>query len=258
MTFLTASADCPSCGSQHKAKPFCIYENGVHCFSCGYTKSYDRTFSIAQETRTKNTNFPELNEMKSHNFSLDNLQWLNKYYVTPELVRKHSIYEAPDGALIFCVTKDGEVVHYQKRYIRENRLILSYGPKTPLITSIGSDTVAIVEDPLSGIRVGEHCDSVCLWGTKTSYEFLKSLLNYKKILVWLDNDHTKQTNSGQVAAKKICNMLESVIRLRLRRYGFGGLEVPEVVNCVTSCDPKCYSPSEIKIIVEGEYVYTAE
>ena len=252
MTFLQSYRECPQCGDNHKGKPFCTYEDGYHCFSCGYTKSYDRSFSV-REQRT--IDIPGLTDVKSimSAFSLENQLWLNKYFITQQEINKYNIKEAPDGALIFCNVENNVVKHYQKRYNTVPRRILSCGKKEPSISSIESDSVAIVEDYISHIRVGRYIDTVCLWGTKCSYDFLKGLLNYKNILVWLDNDNTKEINSGQESAKKICNILNSVLALKIRRYGFGNIDLPKVKLVVTDKDPKAYSPSEIKLILENNH-----
>ena len=249
MTYLSSHKECPSCGDNHKGNPYCLYENGAHCFSCGYTKSYDRSFSI-QESRK--VSIPELPNLKSRmeEFTLENQLWLNKYYITKDHVGQYHISEAPDGALVFCnIDNNGDVTHYQMRYNTIPRRILSKGPKTPSISSIEASTIVLVEDYLSHIRVGELFDTACLWGTKASYDFLKSLLPYTTILVWLDNDSQKEINSGQIAAKKICKMLESILRLERRRFGFGGRQLPTIINIATDNDPKVYSPSEIKNIL---------
>ena len=252
MTYLTNSADCPSCGDQHKGKPYCTYENGVHCFSCGYTKSYDRTFSISESKIPAILAEPNAKSNPAE-FSLENLAWLNKYYISNDDIRKHHILEAENGALIFCTIQDNKIVHYQTRLNKPTRIILSHGTKIPAKSSIESDIVVLVEDFISYIRLSEICDVICLWGTKTSYEVLNSLLNYANILVWLDNDYSKQTNSGQENAKIICKNLSNILQFKLKKFGFGDIQLPKVTNIVTSSDPKCYSPSELRQIL-GSYL----
>lgn len=248
MTYLSSSSECPKCGGNHKGKPFCAYENGYHCFSCGYTKTYDRTYSIFEQRKLSIPEFPDnsLLKCKMDDFTLINKLWLNKYYITKDDVIKYNIQEAPNGALIFCAVINGEVAHYQTRLNTTPRYITSKGQKVPAVSFTDSSTIVLVEDFVSHIRVGKYFDAACLWGTKASYTFLESLLSYTKILVWLDNDAQKETNSGQIAAKKICNSLESILSYKNRRYGFGNINLPVVMNMVTDADPKYYSPSELE------------
>ena len=110
-------------------------------------------------------------------------------------------------------------------------------------------TVVLVEDYLSAVRVGQHYDTYCLWGTKCSYEFLKELFDsYETVLVWLDNDGTKETNSGQVAAQKICKMANSILSYKNRKRL---TPLWAVKNVLTENDPKTFSDTEIREILEG-------
>lgn len=261
MTFLTSSADCPSCSNQHKGKPFCTYENGVHCFSCGYTRSYDHGFTI-QNGRNVNpmrTEFPNCITDPAK-FSLVNLKWLTKYYVDATLIRKFRIAETKNGGLILPYYKDDALVCSQTRWNTEPRMIISHGAKVPALFAIReSRTLVIVEDFISAIRCAEHCHSVCLWGTKVSYDYLKLWFKqYDTILVWLDNDYTKQTNSGQIAANKICNMLNDILQSNNRRYGFGRVQEKTIRRVVTDCDPKAYSPSELNEAIGATHATPAK
>ncbi len=251
MTYLSSDKACPSCGDNHKGKPFCTYENGVHCFSCGYTIKYDRSFA-ARENRP--VEIPEIPDacFNPSKFSVNNLIWLNKYFITINDIYKYNIAESSDGALIFSNMENQQVTHYQLRYNTVPRVIRSHGKKIPSISSVGALTIVLVEDYISHIRVGRSFDTACLWGTKISYDWLETILHYENIVIWLDNDKDKEINSGQEAAKKICKMLNRVIQLKQGKFGFGGIRVPKVHIKITDNDPKCYSDSEIEEIL-GEF-----
>ena len=254
MSFLSSHASCPSCGGGHRGRPFCIYPNGYHCFSCGYSKNADRSFSY-QDTRPSIPEQPEC-EWEPTRFSLENRQWLMKYYIEDELIRKYRIGQTAQGALLFPYIVGGIVVCYQTRLNGVTRRIQSFGAKAPALFLGGNDTLVIVEDFLSAIRIAEHADSVCLWGTKAPFLSLQEWASqYAIILVWLDNDAAKETNSGQIAANKICKTLNSVLSFNNRKYGFGGRAKVIVKNIITDNDPKEFSPSEIKQIIGAEIDY---
>lgn len=250
MTYLSSSKECPNCSDQHKGKPFCTYENGVHCFSCGYTKSYDRSFTPNREIQAHKANFPDACFDPSK-FSVSNLKWLAKYYVDAAVIRKYLIAETSNKGLVFPYFKDGQLICYQQRWNVEPRLIVSRGSKIPALFAVREpQTLVIVEDFISAIRCAEHAHSVCLWGTKASHNDLKKwFATYSTILVWLDNDMNKETNSGQEAAKKICNTLYSILHSNNKRYGFGNVGQKTIKLVVTDCDPKVYSPSELRHII---------
>lgn len=259
MTFLTSSSDCPSCGSQHKGKPFCVYENGAHCFSCGYTKSYDHSYTMARDVQIHRTSFPDAC-FDPAQFSITNLKWLAKYHVDAATIKKYLIAETRNGGLILPYFKDGQLMCYQTRWNVEPRLIVSRGSKIPaLFTILESRTLVIVEDFISAIRLADHVHAVCLWGTKAPYLYLKMWFKqYDNILVCLDNDKDKKTNSGQEAAKKICNTLNSILQSNNKRYGFGQSDDKTIKLVVTDCDPKCYSPSELKQLIGATHASPAK
>lgn len=252
MTYISSSSDCPRCGSEHKGKPFCIYPNGYHCFSCGLSKNADRSFII----RDIHPNIPKFPKClwEPSAFTLSNRAWLLKYFVDDSDIRKYHIGQTEDGALLFPYIDNKEVVCYQTRLNLTSRIIKSYGEKTPALYSIGAKTLVIVEDFISAIRIAEHTDSVCLWGTKAPFLSLKEWCRkYSNILVWLDNDESKKTNSGQIAAEKICKTLKSILSFNNRKWGFGGAPEVTIRNIVTKEDPKCHTNSEIKEIIGAQH-----
>lgn len=258
MKAINGSIECPKCGSSHKAKCFYIFENGYYCFSCGFSKSSDRSFSF-REIRAHNPDFPELTEFtnNTNKFSIIVLKWLAQFHITLESMKKHNILYCEDDSLIYQNIQDGKVIGYQRRWLGGERKIITKGPKSPFLIP-GNQTkpnqIVLVEDYLSAIRVhnSDNASVVCLWGTKIEYSYLKELFNeYEKCLVWLDNDTTKQTNSGQEAANKICKMAENIIYYKNRhRYTHD----QTVINIATDLDPKYYSDSEIKQIIKGALV----
>ena len=96
------------------------------------------------------------------------------------------------------------------------------------------NTVIIVEDILSAIKVGRVMPCIALRGTnlnkKQKSEILK--LCKKRIGLWLDSD-----GAGRVAAGRIF-------------YKF--IAVRQVKKCVSKHDPKCYTKRAIKEKLENE------
>lgn len=246
MKAISNARECPSCGGGHKTKPFCLYENGWFCFSCGYTKAADRGYSI-QVRLPLIPEFPDACPDFSK-FSLEAQLWLTKYNIDEKATKEYGIYYCNDNSLILTNNKEGEQLFYQKRNMKE-RFITSYGTKRPHLLAGVGDLLVIVEDVISAIRVHQAgFSSICLWGTKLSYEDLCDWFKkYDKCLVWLDNDKEKQTNSGQEAAAKIIKMGTSVLK---NKYGFS-IGSKEIVNVVADEDPKCYSNTSIREFIRG-------
>lgn len=245
------SRECPFCGGNHKSRPFCEYEDGYHCFSCGANKRSERGFSVSTKQRMDIPEWPDA-ESNPDAFSIPALTWLAKYYITPELIRQHNIMCLGD-TLIFPHIKDGALINYQTRNVI-NRVITTSGEKIPMLlhTQFGSDTLIIVEDFISAINVSKSHNVLCLWGTKLNFEEIKYYTSiFNKFYVWLDNDHEKAVNSGQIAALKICKMLQSSIQYINRQYAFNMATSKRVYNITTAEDPKCYTSIEINEAIKG-------
>lgn len=255
MKALANYAICPQCSGGHKSRPYCEYENGAYCFSCGYTKVSDRSFTPSREIQTDNPYYPELEDCINNysQFSLPILQWLTKHHVSEKHVQKYDIMQHKDGSIIYPnIQREGAektIIGYQRRWLGGERKIITKGLKSPSFYNTNKErTIAIVEDFLSAIRVAGGVNSCCLWGTKLPFRLASQLVcDYDKIYVWLDNDTIKEVNSGQEAAIKICKLLEDVIHYKnKRRFSHN----QKVINIVTEQDPKFYVDSGIKEILK--------
>lgn len=250
---LSSSKSCPHCGDNHKGKPFALYNDGYHCFSCGTSKRAIRNFRTTQLKTSHGIEMPELTRNPSM-FSLPVLKWLKQYHVTDELIYKYNIAEALDNSVITPVLQNDKVVMYQRRWL-DPRRIMTYGNKKPFIASSSKcDTLVIVEDFISAIRVGEVVDCYCMFGTSLSYEILKKLVSeYAIIVIWADGDIP-----GQRAAAKLLDTLNRIISNRSRYRAFSPSTNNIIYNIVTEKDPKLYTNSEIHNYIRGNNEKTSK
>jgi hypothetical protein len=239
MKALSNHAECPSCGGGHKSKPFCLYENGWHCFACGYTKSSDRSFTPALD---KHKHIPDLPPHTNNIslFSLSALEWLRKFNISDDDIYQYKIYSCTDDDSLLFVNNTG----WQSRNI-QTREIKTGGFKSPLLLEVDSDICIIVEDYISAINIHKAgYNVICLWGTKISYAELSRFKQFKTFYTWLDNDKSKKTNSGQEAAAIIGATIKSLFYEEKTRYGFT-LNNYKWGNIITDKDPKYYLKNEI-------------
>lgn len=248
MKALANSATCPNCGGGHKSKPFCTYEDGYHCFSCGFSKRGDRSFSVREQLTVEAPGYPDDIIRQPCNFGVQNLKWLYERGLTDSDIQEFSIGEHDDHLILPCII-DNILVHYQRRRINP-RVITTHGEKHPLLTeSANKNSLVIVEDLISHIRVVKNgYTSLCLFGTKMLYEDVQKFSEYRNILVWLDNDHMKETNSGQIAAKKICKSFDNVLSYKYRQRSFSTKDYT-IKNIVTDKEPKEMLNSEIRRVL---------
>lgn len=249
---LSNRKECPNCGDDHKSRPFCIYDNGEHCFSCGYTKTRDRLpkYVDKKELSTDVVNFPSNATRDPAKFSIEALMWLAEYNISSTEIYEHGIlFCGDDNSLVFVnKDKDGMIVGWQKRQMK-SRYITGTGTKTPtLLSSVNNtNTLVIVEDYISALRVSYTHDSLCLWGTKLNYaKMIECFDNYDTLVLWLDNDADKDINSGQEAAKVILDAAKYCVM----RWDSKRLYNPKkMYNVVSDKDPKYYLDLEIKHII---------
>lgn len=240
--------NCPHCGDDHKGKPFAVYEDGYHCFSCGATKRAEYNFLKPRPTTASDITLPDDLEYNPVKFSTDILSWLMQYHLTDKQIRAHNIIQSGHDSIVMPVVVNDTIVMYQQRWFDSVRRIMTYGTKQPMFIGRGSDTMVIVEDYISAIRVGEVVDTCCMFGTSLPYDVLQDIVkNYKNVLVWADGD-----TAGQQAAVKILTKLNRIAYQvsKYRAYG-DGLD-KHIKNIYTERDPKCYVSSDIINIIEGK------
>lgn len=240
-----SSKDCPNCGSDHKSKPFCIYEDGFHCFSCGHTKRSQRDFVQTRTAVHADLEMPTIERVAS-NFSVALLKWLRSYHVTDELIYKYHIYESDNQSVILPTIINNEIVSYQQRWFSPRR-IMSYGPKISHILSDKHDTIVIVEDFISAIRVHENnVDVCCMSGTNVKYDTLKQIVrDYNNIILWADGDAP-----GQRAANKLQTKITTLINKHNLYTAFDTNNNKDVRNILTEHDPKYYTNTQIQQIIK--------
>ncbi len=251
MKALENSSICPQCGGGHKSKPFCLYDNGYFCFSCNYSKSSDRSFSITRSIQVQIPDFPDAIRNYS-DFPITVKRWLLERGIGEDLCRKHSIMCCGDNSVIYVNLDDeGQLISYQRRWVDSTeRRIITKGVKTPtLFNEADGGFLVVVEDYLSAIRVAEQYASLCLWGTTLNHSYIKEICKqYDKVFVCLDNDHEKEINSGQEAAKILVQKIQKEMNNSFYYRGFT-LFSKECVNVLADHDLKYYTDSEIRNII---------
>lgn len=254
---ITKSSDCPHCGAGHANQCYVIYDNGEHCFSCGYSKSTNSNNFAFKPSPTifKQLIFPDGVTNNYNEFSLDILKYLNKYYINKNEIYQNKVMFVPyqsfttkaglsfSGESLLFLNKDDTLVYgYQRRFF-PNKNIISVGDfNIPCVLNprqFNNDTICVVEDYISAVRLSEFIPSLCLFGTSLKSSGLTKILEFKNIILWLDGD-----NPGQQAAKKISLKLCDIIKYNQRRTPYKPLNYT-INNIATDLDPKCYSNTEL-------------
>jgi DNA primase len=160
-------------------------------------------------------------------------RWLEKYGITErEILVNHIQWSALHERLYFPIFDIyGNLCLLQGRYFGASNEAPRYSTRGLANTvlhwiGIPADTVVVVEDVLSAIKVGRICCAMPLFGSTISVERIIALSSrFKQLVVWLDRDKAKYA-----------------LKARLRASSY----FDEVRTIITEKDPKCYSDQEIK------------
>lgn len=214
---------CPRC---HSRDNLAEYDNGFHCFGCGYNKP-KRDLSV----------FKPQNVVKVRDdISLDKnlpktaLKWLLKYSLTDKEMEK--FYYANERVIrnekrhcdLLVLYADAN--YWLARSLDDNAYskYVSSGNK-PIIKYGTGQTLVFVEDIISAIKVGRQFTAIPMLGAKVTQDMWTEAKNYDKVIVWGDRDKATQNIIA-------CRRASEIVGKR--------------VKCIiTDKDPKDYSDTEI-------------
>lgn len=226
------------------------YSDHWYCYACGTPKDKKIKTRSIQEKEVRGAS----KDQTYHELPDKARAFLYKFHFTDELIQKYSICYAYDfkvwstrkqsyfnsGDRVILPSWKGQTEWFCEARTLDKDNDLKYvtlGGKQ-LIFKTFSDglkqpLVVLVEDLLSGIRVGEVCNAVALRGTSFNDDKLCQILDSgKDFIVWLDSD-----KPGQDAAKTLIHKLN----------WWGGT----VKAVISDRDPKCYSDEEIRRFLEN-------
>lgn len=252
---LIKMGSCPFCEKGQNTSCFATYDDGYHCYSCGKHKSGDKDLYAFRNNVFKEIkiNIPTIVQSPCE-FSPRVLQWLYKYYVFENLIKKYNIGYVPksdfkDESLMFGVYEENKLAFWQQRFF-PNKSFITGGNKNTLFyinSFANSNRIVLVEDYISAIRIGEFENVLCLWGVHVNYNMSKLLEELDmNVLIWLDPDEAGQTASKELLLKLTRN-LESYAKFR----AFAVQEPKSVCILSTDKQPKDYCDTELQHYLEN-------
>ena len=157
-----------------------------------------------------------------------NLEWLQQYELSNEELARF-MWDPKDNRHVFMVgDDDGNLAYYEARSVTSKPKCISHGTKPALFLNKFSDTVCIVEDIVSALKVNRFVCGFPLFGSHLTHD-QEVATRFKKAIIWLDYD-------------KLDNAFKMVDRLQAL-----GVKCTVVA---TKKDPKELSHSEL-----GEVIY---
>ncbi len=258
MSTLLSMGSCPFCGSGTRTSCFATYDDGYCCFTCGKKKIEKAGYAWKPAFAQKPSGMMELPQMTQNisKFSLPVLQWLYKYYVFDELIKKYSISYVPpidkmSESLLLPVFDGQKLVSYQQRFFPKKSFITKGDKTQPYMIKCAnpiSNEIILVEDFISAIRLGEHMNTICLFGVHISHVMSKFIENLNmNIKIWLDPDAPGRQASSEMSAKLTKSMIYCA------KYRAFAVREPRTVEVImTALQPKDYSDGELIAILKSE------
>jgi hypothetical protein len=218
----------------------------AYCFRCGPVGFDPHGYqSIAEIARLKELNaeasVPQTKELPNDftlDIPIDSFSWLARGGISIIHARNRGIgWSDRLGRIVLPIYKDGELVYWQARAVTPGQSPKYSNPpvsKSEILYTAGdsSDTrrVIVTEDILSAIRVGAHCPTACILGTKVSDSQAAQLAAYARVSFWLDPDEAGLR--GSAAGKRTLSLVTRA----------------DVIS--SDVDPKCLSDRKIREILQ--------
>lgn len=219
---------CPKCsanGADKSGNNLAVYsDTHKYCFACGFHDKGDIVEKYKDRLNTerekKNVNFFN----RANFIDKEALVYLKKYGITDDEISKNYFWDS-DGYLVF----DGGSYQNARNFTGLGAKYMTRGVirnNEPIMQNTQNDSVIIVEDAISAIKVSRVLPSVPIHNSIIPLELILRLSKrFKKLFVWLDKDKSLSA---------------------LKQAGNAKLLFDEVRTIWTDLDPKCYSETEIK------------
>ena len=169
-------------------------DGSFYCFSCGYYKPPNGVIAYKHRDIVKYVSVVRLPEDTVSYIPQIAMDWLNKYNLTEEETHNF-LWSSVEEKLVYPVLVNGDLIFYWSRYFPQrapknySQGNLEFSPHI-LTHSSECDTLYIVEDIVSAIKVNRTSDVLCLFGSSIRDSWIRHIKQqgYKKVVIWLDYD----------------------------------------------------------------------
>jgi len=228
MSNLVGFSACPRCrkrGNDRTGNNLAEYTDNYYCFACGFNKPKRSISRLYDAFSTKvATNITQLQTVSQlPKIAID---WLSKYQITPDEMRQFQ----------WCEDKKLLVLYQSADYWQGRNFgsppvpkYLSEGVKPFIKYGTDEDTLVLVEDILSAIKVGRVYSASPMLGTMPLKPHLSHLRPYKSVFLWCDKDAAIKSVRN---AAKLSEMIGKPVK-----------------PVITDKDPKSFSVNDIKSII---------
>lgn len=228
MTKFIQFTPCSKCGSSDANAE---YIDSFYCYSCG--KYSSKGFSLSR--------FKPLNEVKVCNgitlqkeLPVDALKWLLGYGLTMDEIAQFSYSNERVGKYgnMACnlLVLYADNIYWCARNLGKGVKYLTSGVKPIIKYGNNSDTVVLVEDIISAIKVGRQFTAIPMLGSMPSGAILNHLQGFKNVIVWNDLDKAKESLK---TARNLSERLGTRVRVIIKPLDpkeYSDLDIYNIIN----------------------------
>jgi len=233
--------NCPNCGSKDN---LAVYTDHEYCFGCSYIMFYNFHPRLLDEVKKVDQKIVSLPEDIATYIPAIAESWIKKYDLTIQELQSNKVVWSEEKQLLIFPYFDNKnfLWGWQGRYFGSNPKHPKWTGKgnfkdqlkiwTPL-TAPKEDSIIIVEDIISTIKLSRQYNTNCLFGSIINIS--KYILLYNKykpnsFIIWLDKDKRKESY---------------IYASNLNSLGISC----SVIS--TELDPKEYSNEQVKEFLDG-------
>lgn len=219
----------------------------AHCHHCGKSGSHNEnkfrslaTIKKAADSRgstARTVHLPSDFESDPQRWDAKGRAWVYQYGITDEEIRKYGIgYSAENGRVVLASWEDGKLLGYQMRKVFPTDPLPKYVTHHNKKNFVWKDltctnsVLVLCEDVLSAIKLHRYYGSIALLGTHIHKDTYKYLLDFKRVIIYLDN------NNAEVKLK----------RAKIQRSL--AVLVPDTTICMLERDPKTLTNKELEAL----------
>lgn len=265
---------CPRCGSATALGTY-------NCFKCSYKpRRLNCEWRLEDEaykplyTESDTFTIPKTLVFDPKKWHIDALQECYKNMLYNDAILLNRLAYFPDEHRLFIPTLNAnrEVVNYKLKRLKDtdNLKYRFYGDKTHLFTFLPnkeSNSIIIVEDHISGIRLQKFHNVLVLNGTKVANKDKDTVWNtlqkYDTLYLWLDSDEPGRR--GTQTFIKWVNFKNTNIKYKETWYigwdndskdfpKLGNFSLKRINPDTITLDPKEYTNYDIKYILTNEVI----
>lgn len=248
--------DSPSCRGESKSMIVTRTEDGgvkAYCHRCGETgawgnksplvKAHAHGYGAERHERAERKN--AVPKDITHNWAewtKPAREWLSKYGITEQESKRYSLgYSSTMNRVVLPTYDEDGLTGFITRKLSDSdnkpKYLTYSNDKSRMIVFTGeiTNTLVLVEDMVSAIKVGRHTTAVPLLGTNLSMALRAEILrsSFNRFIIWLDHDNPTVIKK-EIELHKVLSLYgdSEIIRSKKDPKEHSDKEIIQIINII--------------------------